>query len=97
MEKQLQSIIIKWLRANHVYVIKTRPGAGTPVGCPDVIGLYRGRYIALEVKASAAAPLQPLQRETLDILSHNSKWAFLVYPENWEYIKKIIKIDFICA
>lgn len=95
MEKKLQSEIIKFLRSHKIYVIKTTPGAGTPVGCPDIIGLYRGRYLALEVKASAGAGFQPLQRETLNILSIDCKWAFSVTPETWGFVKRLILADFL--
>jgi len=65
MEKALQTTIIKFLKAQGAYVIKTKPGMGTPTGCPDIIFLYEGAYGAIEVKAAANSPWQPGQEMTL--------------------------------
>lgn len=85
-EAKLQSEIIKYLKHKGCYVIKTKPGVGTPVGCPDIIALLEGCWIALEVKASIGSPYQPLQKETIDKLD---KWSFakVVYPQNWDTVQ----------
>ena len=87
IESKLQSNIISWLKLNKVYVIKTRPGAGTPVGCPDIIGLYHNQWLAIEVKASNTASFQPGQRYTLELLRGYSKFVYVVYPETWAEVK----------
>ena len=86
-ESELQSKVIKWLKHKGCYVIKTSPGAGTPVGCPDIIALIEGLWLAIEVKANATSKFQPLQRETLDKLD---KWsvAKVVHNGNWDKIKQ---------
>lgn len=94
MEKKLQHDIIEWLRANQVYVIKTTPGSGTPVGCPDIIGLYRDKYIAIEVKAAEKSKNQPLQLRTLGLLSEHNKWVFRVWPEIWPTVKWQLQKEF---
>lgn len=85
-EARLQSKIVKYLRERGCYVIKTRAGVGTPDGCPDIIALCGGLWFALEVKGSATAKYQPLQKATLEKLDSWS-WAKVVYPENWPEIK----------
>lgn len=85
-ESNLQTTIIKYLKEKGCYVIKTRPGAGTPDGCPDIIALSGGLWLAIEVKSSERSKYQPLQRETLDKLDSWS-WAKRVQPENWLTIK----------
>lgn len=85
-ESSLQSEIIKYLRSRGCYVIKTRPGAGTPDGCPDILFLIEGFWGALEIKAKHNAPYQPLQKETLDKLS-NWSYARRVDPECWWEVK----------
>lgn len=84
MEKRLQTKVVKWLREQGCYVIKTPGGvAGIPTGCPDVIALLpSGLWAALEIKASAAAKKQPLQQETIDKLSGMGYSSF-VHPDNW--------------
>lgn len=87
MEGKLQSEIISWLKINGVYVVKTKPGPGTPVGCPDIIGLYKDRWLAIEVKAGPKAPFQPGQKLTLQTLGAKNDFVFTAYPENWPDIK----------
>jgi len=86
-EKTLQSGVVKYLRSKGCYVIKTKPGAGTPAGCPDVIFLLEGFWGALEVKASTQATYQPLQKETLERFNEWS-WAKRVDPNNWLEVKQ---------
>lgn len=86
-ESVLQSKVIKYLKSKGCYVIKTKPGVGTPVGCPDIIFLLEGFWGALEVKGSAKAPYKPLQKETLEQLG---QWSFArrIDPANWPIIRK---------
>jgi Holliday junction resolvase len=85
-EKKLQSEIIKWLKSQGAYVIKTSPGAGIPNGCPDIIFLKEGFWGAIEVKKSNTVKFQPLQEVTIMKLQD---WSYcrVVYPQNWETIK----------
>lgn len=94
MESKLQSEIIAWLKINKVYVVKTKPGPGTPVGCPDILGLYHGRWLAIEVKASETAKFQPGQKYTLQMLKENNSFVYVVYPENWEMVKEELRAGF---
>lgn len=85
-ESKLQSTIIQYLKRKGWYVIKTRPGVGIPIGCPDIIALCGGVWIAIEVKGSPEAKYRPLQKETLDSLNKWS-WARRVDPTNWPEVK----------
>lgn len=88
MEAKLQSQIIKWLKSKGCYVIKTQPGPGTPVGCPDILALLDGGgWFALEVKEAEKSKFQPLQKETISKLN-DMYYSTVVYPENWNDIKK---------
>ena len=95
MEAKLQSKIIKWLKSQGCYVLKTKPGAGIPRGCPDIIALYHDRYIAIEVKASATAPFQPGQLPTLSFLRKHNDFVYVAYPENWSIIQNEIASQFL--
>lgn len=90
-ESELQSKIIKYLKSKGCYVIKTKPGVGTPIGCPDIIALCGGLYFALEVKGSPSAPYKPLQKETLEKLDEWS-WAKRVDPTSWPNIKSELEL-----
>lgn len=96
MESKLQSEIISWLKINKVYVIKTKPGPGTPVGCPDIIGLYKNKWLAIEVKASETAKFQPGQKFTLQTLKADNEFVYVIYPENWAFAKEILLHAFFC-
>lgn len=93
-ESKLQSDIISWLKINKVYVIKAKAGPGTPVGCPDVIGLYQNKWLALEVKASETAAFQTGQKWTLQQLKEGNDFVFVVYPENWQTVKEELLANF---
>lgn len=84
-EARVQERLIKYLRSKGCYVIKTKPGVGIPVGCPDIIALYEGWWGAFEVKSSMAAPYKPLQRETIELLNGWST-CWRVYPENYDEV-----------
>lgn len=81
-ESSLQSTIIKYLKNKGCYVIKTRPGTGTPDGCPDIIFMLEGFWGAIEVKAKPRSSFQPLQEETLEKLN-NWSWAKCIDPTCW--------------
>lgn len=85
-ESRLQTEIIKYLKKRGCYVIKTKPGPGVPVGCPDIIFLFEGFYGAIEAKASKTSPYQPLQKEALEKLN-NWSWAKRVDPSNWDVVR----------
>lgn len=87
-ESKLQTDIISWLKINQAYVIKTRPGPGTPVGCPDIIALYEDRWVAIEVKADEKSPFQPGQKLTLQKLKAWCPLTYVVYPDNWPQVKE---------
>jgi len=85
-ESKLQSEIVKYLKHKGCYIIKTRPGPGTPKGCPDIIFMLEGFWGAIEVKASPKSRYQPLQMDTLVKLNEWS-WARRVDPASWYDIK----------
>lgn len=85
METKTQERLIRHLKKRGCYVIKTKPGPGTPVGCPDVIALYEGFWAAFEVKARKTAKFQPLQKDTI---AKFENWSFarVIYPENYDEV-----------
>lgn len=85
MEARVQKRLIKFLKSKSCYVIKTTPGRGVPVGCPDVIALHEGAWFAFEVKARKNSPFQPLQKETIAKLS-DWGFAWVVHQDNYDEI-----------
>lgn len=95
MEAKLQKKIIDWLKANGVYVIKTRVLPGVPVGCPDIIGLYRNKWLAIEVKAAANAKFRVGQQPTLQHLKKDNQFVYVANPENWDLVRDEIAAQFL--
>lgn len=85
MERKTQQKLIQYLKRKGCYVIKTKPGGGVPVGCPDIFAFLEGWWGTFEVKASAKAPFKPLQKETIAMLGEWST-AWVVYPENYDEV-----------
>ncbi len=81
MESKVQKRLINFLKSKGCYVIKTKPGPGTPVGCPDVWAFLGNWWGAFECKATAKSRYQPLQETTLEILSQWST-AMTVHSGN---------------
>jgi Holliday junction resolvase len=94
MEKAVQSEIIKWLKGAGCYVVKTKAGMGTPVGCPDIIFLYEGAWGVIECKAAKNSKFQPGQQSTLQRLRNWSPFCYVVYPENWPEVKAELQKSF---
>jgi len=92
-EATLQANIIRWLKYRGSYVVKTQPGAGVPVGCPDIIFFKEGFWGALEVKASEKSKFQALQELTIAKLDD---WSYckIVFPENWDEIRSELETIF---
>lgn len=86
-ESKVQSELIRYLKGKGCYVIKTRPGMGTPLGCPDVFAFFEGFWAAFEIKASPKSAFGPLQEETIKKLSD---WSFccVVHTDNLQEVKQ---------
>lgn len=85
-ESAVQSDLIKFLKKRGCYVIKTKSGMGTPVGCPDVLALLEGMWLVFEIKANEKSSFQPLQKETIEKLD---TWSYgrVVHSGNLQAIK----------
>lgn len=86
-ESKFQTKVTKYLRSRGCYVIKTRPGPGIPMGCPDVIFMKEGFWGAVECKADKSKGYRPGQKETLEKFADWS-WARRADPDNWEEVKE---------
>lgn len=56
-------------------------------GIPDIVGVVNGKFIALELKAQNGKP-SPLQLRNIDLISKAGGYAKIVYPSNWEEVRK---------
>lgn len=59
-------------------------------GTPDILCCIRGRFVALELKRSATAHIDPLQYHILGLISQAGGYAMVVYPENWAEVQTVL-------
>ena len=85
-ESVFEKKVVKYLKSNGCKVYKMA-GPGVEAGTPDRLFLKEGFWGFLEIKASAKAKFQPLQKEKLQLLDSWS-YAKAVYPENWDEIRE---------
>lgn len=85
LERDYQKKLVKKLKDIFpgCYVIKN--DAQLKQGIPDLLVLYKNKWVALEVKQSAAAHHQPNQDYNVERMNEMSYAAF-IYPENEELI-----------
>lgn len=81
MEKKVQDKVIKFLKKKGCFVLKTKPGLGTPVGTPDVLFFLEGFWGAIECKAEEGSAFQPLQEERIKQFNEWS-WARVAHSGN---------------
>ena len=86
-ESTFQSDVAKWLRGRGGYVLIISPRPGIPDGCPDVVALFPGLWITLELKTSETAKFQPLQEPTIAKLSKMG-YSRAVWPKIWKEVQK---------
>lgn len=62
-------------------------------GIPDFLGCVAGRFVALELKASAKHSPDALQQYNLNAIEKAGGVALTVFPENWDatlaFLKKL--------
>lgn len=62
------------------------------VGTPDLLLCVNGRFVAIELKASATSKISPLQKRNLDLITEAGGYGFICYPENEAEILEAIKM-----
>lgn len=85
LERDYQKKLVKKLKDTFpgCYVIKN--DAQLKQGIPDILVLYKDKWVALEVKQSENAHHQPNQDYNVERMNEMSYAAF-IYPENEEKI-----------
>lgn len=59
-------------------------------GTPDILASIGGTFVALELKKSAKAKTDVLQRHKLEKIQATGATALLVYPENWAEVQRVL-------
>lgn len=87
LERDYQKKLIKKLKETFpgCYVIKN--DAQLKQGIPDLLVLFKDKWVALEVKQSATANHRPNQDFNVERMNDMS-YACFIYPENEEQVFK---------
>ncbi len=70
LERAITDKIMRYLKSlsPHGWFFKTHGGSMQIAGLPDIIGLYHGRFVALEVKRPKLGRLTKLQEKILGLI-----------------------------
>lgn len=82
-ESKFERRLIEELKQEYPGAIILKNDSALIQGIPDRLILFRDRWAAFEVKASAYSPHRPNQDYYIDVMSRMS-FASFVYPENLE-------------
>jgi hypothetical protein len=93
LESAFQAELIKELEALYPECIILKNDAQLRTGIPDLIVLYKNKWVMLEVKAAWNSDHQPNQDYYIDKCDDMSFGAF-IYPENKEAILDAIQQTF---
>lgn len=77
-EGRLSRRILQALRARGAFAFKVHGGPTMMAGLPDIVGVYRGYSIWLEVKMPGEEPT-PIQRQRIQQIRKAGGDAFVVY------------------
>lgn len=79
LEKNIQAKILKYLKTiPNSYFFKVAQGKFSQGGISDILGLYRGQFVAIEVKADGNK-MTPLQARFQDIIKRSGGIAICAY------------------
>lgn len=76
LERAITNDIMKWLKKNYAFSIKTHGGAFQVAGLPDILTIARnGRFVGLEVKRPDIGHLTALQAAMLRTINKCGGYA----------------------
>ena len=90
-EKQFENEIKKYLESlPNTYYFKYWAGPYSKSGIPDIIACVNGMFVAIEVKAENGHPSE-LQKRNIRLIQESNGYACIVYPKDFERLKKELK------
>ena len=89
-EKNFENKIKQYLEDQNCWYVKFFANAYTKVGIPDILGVARGYFIAIEVKAPNGTP-SALQKYNVKKISECNGFAVIVCPNQFEELKYMIQ------
>ena len=81
-EKLFEEKVKKHLRERGAWVLKTWSGGFQRSGIPDLLICYKGRFIAIELKAEKGK-VSDLQRRELELIREAGGLGFVLRPSHF--------------
>lgn len=88
-EKLYENKIKAYLKSKGAYFVKYFGCAYTQAGVPDILCCYKGKFIAIEVKAEKGR-VSELQKYNIEQIQKAGGVAFVSRPSDFEEFKKIL-------
>ena len=88
-EKVFEQKVRSYLKKVGAYEVKYFGCGFSQSGVPDVLSCVNGQFVAIELKASTGRPSE-LQLHNLRRIHNAYGFAILVYPEDWDLLKRFI-------
>ena len=85
-EKNFENKVKSYLTSMGAWWYKTMGTACTRAGVPDILAVYKGRMIALEIKADRGRP-SALQLREIEMIRKAGGYARILYPKDFESFK----------
>jgi hypothetical protein len=90
-EKDFQNKVEKFLSDEGIYYIKYWGGGiYTRSGIPDLVCCVCGAFVGVELKAEGGR-VSALQEYNLKKIADSGGMSFVVYPDDFEWFKKIVR------
>jgi hypothetical protein len=75
-EKDLTNQIRSFLKVYGVFHWKQHQGLGSTPGVPDIIGIYKGRFLGIEIKGERGK-VSLVQQQFIDLINQHGGIAFV--------------------
>lgn len=89
-ERDFQAAVVKLAKLLGWRCYWTHNSLHSPNGWPDLVCIRRPRILFLELKAERT-PVTPAQAETIAELQACEQAAFIVRPEDWPEIERLLR------
>ena len=89
-EAKVKAKVVAQLKALGVYYFYPVTGGYGSSGVPDIVGCYRGRFIAIECKAGNNTPT-PLQQKNIDDITKHGGVVWVVNENNVNEVTDILR------
>ena len=86
--KNFEMRVRKYLESKGAYVLKYVGGSQTKKGVPDLLVCYKGKFIALEMKAPKGNDTGELQNKNIDWIREAGGYARFLFPQDFDTFKK---------